>query len=71
MAFVIRLVLLVLVIAVVVWAVRRIFARPQIKCATCRHCGQLFDDGSICVYGTRETFKNMVHIKNCVDYEKR
>ncbi len=41
------------------------------KCRDCRHCGKLFDDGALCRYGNRETFKNPTHISNCMDYEKR
>lgn len=41
------------------------------KCKTCRHCVKLFDDGSLCRYGSRETYKNPTHISNCIDYEKR
>ena len=41
------------------------------KCATCRHCGTLSDDGVLCRFGRTETFKNTVHISNCMDYERR
>ncbi|MEQ8762277.1 MAG: hypothetical protein RL885_00015 [Planctomycetota bacterium] len=45
--------------------------RRRLKCSTCRHCKKLFDDGAICQYGDKETFKNEVHIANCPDYEKK
>lgn len=43
----------------------------KLQCATCRHCRKLFDDGSTCGFGPRETFKNETHIRNCIDYSKR
>jgi hypothetical protein len=43
--------------------------RPEFKCATCRHCGHMDNDGVICRYLNRETFKTPVHIQNCMDYE--
>ena len=45
--------------------------RSRFKCATCKSCGKLFDDGVICRFAGRETFKNETHIGNCIDYEKR
>ncbi len=41
------------------------------RCATCNHCKKLFSDGSLCVWGSTETFKNEVHIRNCTDYQRR
>ncbi len=43
--------------------------RSRFKCATCKSCGKLFDDGVICLFEGRETFKNETHIGNCIDYE--
>ena len=45
-------------------------ARSKFPCATCKNCKQAFDDGVICVYGKKETFKNEAHIANCHDYER-
>lgn len=45
--------------------------RPRFKCETCRSCGRLFDDGVMCQFQGRETFKNETHIGNCIDYEAR
>ena len=42
----------------------------QFKCATCKHCARLDDDGVICRYGNRQTFKTPVHISNYMDYQK-
>ena len=42
----------------------------KFKCATCKNCKTLFDDGVICAFGKRETFKNEIHIANCHDYER-
>lgn len=43
--------------------------KSKFKCATCKNCKTLFDDGVLCVYGSRETFKNETHIANCQDHE--
>ena len=62
------------VIAVVVYMVVRALSAAragEFKCSTCRHCRKLFDDGSLCGYGSREVFKNAVHIANCTDYKKK
>ncbi len=45
--------------------------RGRFKCATCKSCGRLFDDGVMCQFEGRETFKNETHIGNCIDYEQR
>ena len=45
--------------------------RSRFKCATCKSCGRLFDDGVMCQFQGRETFKNETHIGNCIDYERR
>lgn len=45
--------------------------RSRFKCATCKNCGRLFDDGVMCQFEGRETFKNETHIGNCIDYEQR
>jgi len=72
MPMLIRFLFLLAVVALAVWAVRRLTSgSPKLKCATCRHCRKLFEDGSLCAYGKSETFKNLVHIHNCVDYERR
>ena len=44
---------------------------PKLKCATCKNCGKLFDDGVLCRFKGRETFKNLTHISNCIDHERR
>lgn len=41
---------------------------PDFKCAKCQHCAKLFDDGALCTYRGRETFKNPTHIANCIDF---
>ena len=45
--------------------------RRRFKCATCKSCGRLFDDGVLCQFEGRETFKNETHIGNCIDYRPR
>ena len=50
-------------------AIRNLPARS--KCYTCRHCRKLFEDGTLCGYGSREVFKNQVHVENCMDYERK
>ncbi len=44
---------------------------PGFKCKNCRHAAKVFDDGALCRYGNRETFKNPTHIANCIDYERK
>ena len=44
---------------------------PAFKCKSCRHCGKLFEDGALCRFRGRETFKNPTHISNCMDYEAK
>ena len=43
----------------------------SVKCAGCVHCGRLDRDGVLCRFGRRETFKNHVHIANCIDFKAR
>ena len=52
--------------------IRGSFGPPKAKfpCATCRNCRTLYDDGVICMFGQKETFKNETHISNCRDYVK-
>ena len=68
-------VILALVVIYVVYKVaRRVVRGPApagFKCETCRSCGKLFDDGVLCQFQGRETFKNETHIANCLDYKKR
>ena len=44
--------------------------RGKFKCADCRNCKEMFDDGVICMFGAKETFKNETHIANCHDYKR-
>ncbi len=65
-----------LVIAAVVYLGYRIVSRlgggsSESRCVSCRHCGRLDEDGVICQYGSKQTFKTPVHIANCMDYAKR
>ena len=68
----------ILLVAGVVWfvvrAIRNGASASSMRgapCASCRHCGSLFDDGVLCQFGRAETFKNEVHIANCHDYRRR
>lgn len=45
--------------------------RQRFKCETCRSCGKIFDDGVMCQFQGRETFKNETHIGNCIDYRPK
>ena len=45
--------------------------RHRFPCETCRSCGKVFDDGVLCRFQGRETFKNETHIGNCIDHEPR
>ena len=50
---------------------RRFFRRKsEFKCAYCRHCHEIDEDGVICNYQGKQTFKTIVHINNCMDYER-
>ncbi len=71
MAILIRILVVVLAIAFVVWLLLRFFTGSRLKCATCRHCRKLMHDGSICGFGHREVFKTIVHIETCGDYQYR
>lgn len=59
----------------IVWRIVRSSASPRagsrFPCASCRHCRGLFDDGALCGFGSKETFKNETHIANCMDWEQR
>ena len=67
-----RLILLGIVVYVAYRALRSAFAGrgSEFPCATCRNCKALYDDGVICAFGSRETFKNETHISNCRDYRR-
>lgn len=45
--------------------------RSRFKCATCKNCGTLFDDGVLCRFGSKETFKTEAHIANCQDWASK
>lgn len=69
---IIRLVILGLLVLFVIYVIRTFFGKNEsLKCKTCRHCRKLFEDGSLCGFGQRETYKTIVHVENCVDYERR
>jgi hypothetical protein len=74
----------VLIILVAVYAAWRIVAGllrgdgggassrgARFPCSTCAHCGTEFNDGVICLFAGRETFKNEVHIANCGSWTRR
>lgn len=63
-------------VALLGWVLYRLFlsgggATTNAKCAGCIHRGRLDEDGVLCRFGQRETFKNSVHIANCTDFESR
>ncbi len=41
------------------------------KCSDCVHARKVFDDGTLCGFGKSETFKNSVHVQNCVDHRRK
>ena len=62
-----------LVFGALIYVAYRLFVslfprRPRFKCATCRHCARLDADGVMCRFGDKETFKNPIHIENCIDF---
>lgn len=73
MALLFRLLLLAAVGYCIFRWLRGRVSRPGrgFPCATCRNCRNLFDDGVICSFGSKETFKNETHIANCRDWARR
>jgi hypothetical protein len=43
--------------------------RRRYKCIGCEHLRRAFDDGVMCGYGTRETYKTLANIRMCGDFE--
>lgn len=41
----------------------------DLKCASCRHCGALYEDRVKCCYGNEPVMKTRVHVSYCLDYE--
>jgi len=41
----------------------------DLKCATCRYCGALYENRAKCCYGKAPLMKTRVHIDYCVDYQ--
>ncbi|MEM7202868.1 MAG: hypothetical protein AAF628_21600 [Planctomycetota bacterium] len=73
MGYLLRLLLIGAVVYAAYRAVRGSLGRATgraLPCATCRNCKALFDDGVICAFGAKETFKNETHIANCSDYRR-
>ena len=66
----IQIVILVALCFVVYKIVTSLRREKALKCRSCYHCKRLFDDGVICRYGSREVFKNQVHVENCQDYRR-
>ncbi len=72
-----QLLLLAVVVYLIYVVVRAILGgdrpggRKKFPCATCRNRGKMFDDGVMCKFRGRETFKNETHISNCIDYERQ
>ncbi len=58
-------------IYVVVRHLRGGAGQPRFQCAKCKSCVKMFDDGVMCRFKGRETFKNETHISNCIDYVKK
>ena len=46
-------------------------SKSRFPCETCSNCGRVFEDGVMCQFQGRETFKNATHISNCMDHQKR
>jgi hypothetical protein len=68
----------VALIATAVYLVYRLVAgvlhprrSSRFQCHDCEHAKELFDDGVICRFAGRETFKNEVHIANCGSHSRR
>ena len=68
--FFVRVLVFVVAVGALVVLAMKLFPRgPRFKCATCRHCGRLDRDGVMCRFGTKEVFKNAIHIENCMDHD--
>ena len=68
-------VLMFAVLALVVWKatvlVMRLGGRRRaggLKCATCRFCEAIDDDGVMCRYGDTVTLKTLANVRMCQDY---
>ena len=50
-----------------------LFFQPgsDLKCASCRYCGALYDDRAKCCYGHEPVMKTRVHISYCLDHKPR
>ena len=76
MAVLMRILMIVAVVGLFIWLIRStgmvggIGGGGGSKCKTCKHRRKVFDDGTLCGFGNKETFKNTVHVQNCIDYEK-
>ncbi len=74
MLLLIRL-LMFAVLALVLWKVvvlvLRFAKKPkyELKCATCRHCDLIDQDGVMCRYGDSVTLKTLANVNMCMDYE--
>jgi len=70
-------ILFVLILATVViwifrqWIAPRLGSGSGFKCRTCRHCRKLYDDGVMCGYRDKQTFKNPAQIDMCPDHTPR
>jgi hypothetical protein len=74
MLLVLRL-LMFAILAIVVWKVVVLvlrFAkkpRSELKCATCRYCELIDQDGVMCRYGGTVTLKTLANVNMCMDYD--
>ncbi len=71
-----RILFFVLILLLAVYLIRYVLRSLGVgqtgpKCKSCRSCGQLFEDGVLCRFQGRETFKNLTHIRNCLDYRRK
>lgn len=63
------------ILAVVVWKVvvlvLRFAKKPKydLKCATCRYCEMIDQDGVMCRYGDAVTLKTLANVNMCMDHE--
>jgi hypothetical protein len=63
------------ILALVVWKVvvlvLRYAKKPKndLKCATCRHCEIIDQDGVMCRYGDAVTLKTLANVNMCMDYD--
>lgn len=67
----IRLIIIAALVGLAIAAIRSLSTRNRSRCSTCIHRRKIFEDGTLCGFGDKETFKTIVHVTNCRDHARR